>query len=342
MTLQQSLLSFSHFDVLQEQDHTWLMSIAQIQSYPVGTSLIQAGQQNHSLYLVLKGSPVIQLPDFDGKGEDLIPLAVGAFIGETALLDDHPPSFTVKANEPVEVLKISKQALANQLKSDRSFAARFYQLLAIKLSERLRQLSTLMAKRQIKEGEPLRKVLMVFATLNDSDVAWLLANGAAEKAPLGTALIQQGKAVPAIYLLLDGILGIYISTSDGGTTQEIEVAKRVKGDILGEMSFVDGGSASATVRALENAWFLAIPQPMLAEKMKTDQGFSSRFYQAIAQIMTTRCQNLLVQSRANLTSESVDMLSADIEVEDELDLDILEGTAIAGKRFDWMIQQLHR
>jgi hypothetical protein len=36
------------------------------------------------------------------------------------------------------------------------------------------------------------------------------------------------------------------------------------------------------------------------------------------------------------------VLSTDIEVEDELNLDVLEGTAIAATRFDWLIQQLRR
>jgi|GEM_PF-630800 len=337
------LLKFPHFDVLTDPDFDWLLSIAQTRSYPANTRLIQTGQESSSVYIVLNGSPVIQLPDPRGNRDEQISLSEGALVGETTLLGNALPPFTVIAPAPIDVLELPKQVLLRQLDRNREFAARFYRLLATKLSERLRQLSTLMAKRQIKEGEPLRKVLRVFATLNDSDVSWLLANGVAERASLGTALIQQGKAVPAIYLLLDGVLGVYINIGEAGLTQEIEVAKRVKGDILGEMSFVDGGSASATVKTLENAWFLTVAQSILAEKMSTDQGFASRFYQALAQIMTTRCQDLLVQSgAASLDGDSINLLSEDIEVEDELDLEVLEGTAIAGTRFDWMIQQLRR
>jgi hypothetical protein len=88
---------------------------------------------------------------------------------------------------------------------------------------------------------------------------------------------------------------------------------------------------------------LAIPQKVLANKLKEDQGFASRFYQAIAQIMSTQCQDLLLRGGvSSFNASQAELLSADIEVEDEIDLDVLEGTAIAGTRFEWMIQQLLR
>jgi bacteriocin-type transport-associated protein len=186
-------------------------------------------------------------------------------------------------------------------------------------------------------------VLVVFATLNDSDIAWMVANGVAEKAAPGSALIQQEQAVPAVYLLLEGMLGIYVSIPQNATVVEKEIAKRVKGEILGEMSFVDGGVASASVKSLEKAWVLALPQKKLAAKFKEDRGFAERFYRSLALILSNRYLDLLVRgSLADSRQSSVEMLSEDIEVEDELDLDLLERTAIAGSRFDWMIQQLRR
>lgn len=335
--------SLTHFNLFSEVDCEWLFTIGKTQSRSTNSTLIQANQESSAIYIVLEGELAIQLPDASTHRIDQIALGSGALIGETTILGHPVAPFSVVAAGDTQVLEIPRQSLNQQLTRNRDFAARFYRFLATKLSERLRQLSVLMAKRQVKEGEPLRKVLRVFATLNDSDVAWLLAQGTAERASLGTSLIEQGKAVPAIYLLLDGVLGVYINIGAGATIQEVEVAKRVKGDILGEMSFVDGGAASATVKTLENAWFLSVPQSTLSEKMRMDQGFASRFYQALAQIMTTRCQDLLVQGGlAHLTSESINLLSEEIEVEDELDLDVLEGTAIAGTRFDWMIQQLRR
>lgn len=338
----QLLARLRHFEILNKSDLEWLSANVQTKTYQVGDRLIEEGRGIDAVYLALTGKLAI-LEFLQGQTSPMLLLEPSEFVGEAALISQNPSSITIEAVEASEVLALPRQKLTQKLRSDRDFASRFYRLIAIKLSERLRRLSVLMAKRQIKEGEPLRKVLMVFATLNDSDVSWMLANGISEKMPVGTALIEQGKSVPAIYLLLEGMLGVYINTGDNGETREIEVAKRVKGDILGEMSFIDGGMASATVRTIEPSWVLALSQSMLAAKLQEDSGLASRFYLAIVQILSNRCQDLLVRGGLSaIDTRDTNLLSEDIEVEDEIDLDVLEGTAIAATRFDWLIQQLRR
>jgi bacteriocin-type transport-associated protein len=332
------LLQSNHLAILQDTDRHRLSAIAEPTPYAPGTVLLEAGSVSPCIYLPLDGSLNLILPPF---GPDpFMTLGAGEILGETSLLDHNPSPVTLTVGEPAQILALPRPALLQALHDDRDFSARFHNLLAVNLSERLRQLSKAMAQRNIKEGEPLRKVLLFFATLNDSDVAWLVAHGSAHKASPDTILIQQDRTVPAVYLLLDGTLGIYIHING----QEKFLATRVKGDILGEMSFIDGGAASATVKALEHTWVLAIPQSELAAKLKADEGFASRFYRAIAQIMFNRCQDLLI--RANVTHQSASSassyLSEDIEIEDEIDFDVLDGTAIAGTRFDWLIQQLRR
>ncbi len=341
--MKQLLSGFPAFGVLEDRDFDWLESVGQKKNYQSGTVLIEEGKSASSIYVCLSGNLAVTLTPPGASQQQLTTFSAGEIAGETLLLDQQVATATIAAAEPSELLVLPKQQLTDRLKSDREFAARFYHLLSINLSERLRQLTKSMASRNVKEGEPLRKVLVVFATLNDSDIAWMVANGVAQKAALGSALIQQEQPVPAVYLLLEGMLGIYVSIPQNGGTVEKEVAKRVKGEILGEMSFVDGGVASASVKALENAWVLALPQKTLAARFKEDSGFAERFYRSLALILSNRCLDLLIRgSLTNFSQDAIAMLSDDIEVEDELDLDVLEGTAIAGTRFDWMIQQLRR
>ncbi len=321
--------------ILHESDRDRLTQLAHQKTYAPGSCLIQAGEQSEQIFLGLTGRFETVFP---ASGSDpAVSLTVGELAGATALLSDQPAPTTIVTAETSEVLVISKAKLKLELSNDREFAARLYQLLATNLSEYLRELSKLMASRRVQEGEPLRKVLLVFATLDDSDVAWMIEHGKAEKSAAGTVLIQQDQLVPAVYLLLDGMLGINIAI-DG---QDREVAKRVKGDILGEMSFVDGGVASATVKALDNTWVLCISQADLTAKLQEDGAFAGRFYRAIAQVLSNRCQDLLI--RGSIAAAQVTSTANTLELEeDELDLDILDGTAIAGTRFDWMIQQLRR
>ena len=339
--MKQLLSNFPPFRVLEDRDFEWLQSIGQKKNYQPGNVLIEEGKSASFIYICLDGNLAVTMSTPEADKQELTTFPPGEIVGENFLLDQQGATVTVK--ESAELLVLPKEQLIKQLQQDREFASRFYHLLSICLSERLRKLTKLMAARNVKEGEPLRKVLVVFATLNDSDIAWMVANGVAEKSAPGSALIQQEQAVPAVYLLLEGTLGIYVAIPQNGKVVEKEVAKRVKGEILGEMSFVDGGTASASVKALENAWVLGLPQKTLVAKFKEDRGFAERFYRSLALILSNRCLDLFVRgSLANSNQSSVTMLSEDIEVEDELDIDLLEGTAIAGSRFDWMIQQLRR
>ena len=339
--MKQILSNFPAFRVLEDRDFEWLESIGQKKKYQSGTVLIEGGKSASSIYICFSGNLAVTMSLLEVSDQELTTFSAGEIIGENLLLEQQGATVTVK--ESAELLVLPKEQLTKQLQQDGKFAARFYHFLSICLSERLRKLTKLMAVRNVKEGEPLRKVLVVFATLNDSDIAWMVANGVAEKAAPGSALIQQEQAVPAVYLLLEGMLGIYVSIPQNATVVEKEIAKRVKGEILGEMSFVDGGVASASVKSLEKAWVLALPQKKLAAKFKEDRGFAERFYRSLALILSNRYLDLLVRgSLADSRQSSVEMLSEDIEVEDELDLDLLERTAIAGSRFDWMIQQLRR
>lgn len=339
--MQLPLASFANFHVLKPQDINWIQLTATQETCQPGIILIQEGKPIDFIYFLLEGQLAVMVSRQSGGEEQLRTLPAGEMMGEMSFLDNHLPAATIKALEPSQVLALSKAKLAQKLEQDGDFAARFYQLLAIKLSRQLRELSSVLTSNQAVAGEPLRKVLLMFAVLGDRDLEWMIANGVSEKVSPGTALIQQGKPVPAVYFLLEGTLGIYISLEANGQPMEKEVARSVKGEVLGEISFVETDMASATVKAMETAWLLAIPQPTLAAKLASDRPFASRFYRALAVVLSNRWRDRLVKRGfSTLTHNQTQMLSKDIEVEDELDLDVLEGTAIAGTRFNWMIRQL--
>ena len=120
-----------------------------------------------------------------------------------------------------------------------------------------------------------------------------------------------------------------------------EVAKLPNGEIVGEMSFVETGTASATVKAADRSLLLAVPQQQLSVKLQQNVGFASRFYRAIAAILVDRLRDQLMRRGfGRLAYKRGQSLEEDIEYEDELDLGMLEQTAIAGTRFDWLVKQM--
>ncbi|MDJ1184361.1 cyclic nucleotide-binding domain-containing protein [Roseofilum casamattae] len=340
--MQQTLSQFPYFEVLKSQDIDWIVSKSTVEDCAPGTVLIQQGSPVDSIYLSLSGTLAVMVSGEQQAEQELKQMHGGEMMGEMSFLDNHPPSATIKVVEPSQVLSIPKQKLAQKLENDGDFAARFYQVLAVKLSGQLRGLSDLLTQTEATAAsQPLRKVLLVFSILTDRDISWVISNGISQKVGPGTTLIEQGKRVPAVYILLEGNLGIYISLSDNGRNREKQVANSFKGEILGEMSFVETGMASATVKAAENSWVLGIDRAQLAAKLEYDRSFAARFYRAIAIVLSNRWRDRLFRRGfSTLESEQSDVLSEDIEAEDELDLDVIDGTALAGTRFDWMIRQL--
>ncbi|MHB8520227.1 MAG: cyclic nucleotide-binding domain-containing protein [Limisphaerales bacterium] len=177
----------------------------------------------------------------------------------------------------------------------------------------------------------MKKVLFIFGELDDLDIDWMTATGRKERIPAGTALIQEGKSVGALYIVLDGSLSVLVGQANGR-----EIARLGPGDIVGEISFVDARPPSATVKARDNSVVLAVPREKLAGKLQKDTAFAARFYRALAVFLSYRLRNTTLQ----LGYGADQILPVQMEEKDELDANLLDNVYLAGARFDRMVKQL--
>lgn len=136
----------------------------------------------------------------------------------------------------------------------------------------------------------MQKVLYILSELSDDDINWLIQVGQREEIPPGTVLIQEGESVDTLYILLDGALVVSISALEGR-----QIAHLATGEVVGEMSFIDARPPSATVQTLETSVVLAIPRPILAEKLQQDVVFAARFYRALAILLSHRLRGTVKQ-----------------------------------------------
>lgn len=329
------------FKVLQPEDFAFIQQTATIKVVAADTVLIQEGKVGEFLYIVLDGTLQVSISQGNGNQDvEIARLSRGEIVGEMSFIDDRPPSATVKAFNSCQLLALPKQKLQLKVERDPDFAARFYHELAMKLSNRLRNMSSLLAQSKILPGQSLRKVLYLFAVLNDNDIDWLTTYGRKEKVPKGTVLIQQGEAVEAVYFLLKGAFAVVITLTVDGQVTEREIARRASGEIVGEMSFVEVGVASATIRCAENSFVLAIPQDLLREKLQRDRGFAMRFYRSLTIVLVDRLRDDLVRRGFGTQAYNQEQFLDNVEYEDEIPLDVLELTLLAGTRFKWMMNRL--
>lgn len=182
-----------------------------------------------------------------------------------------------------------------------------------------------------QEGTRVRKTLYLFGILNEADIGWMMATGRQEYIPAGAILVQESQPLDAMYIVLQGAFRVSIAAG-GGT----ELARLQTGEVIGEISFVDSRPPAATVTALEDALVLAIPRRHLFAKLAQDEGFAARFYQALSVFLADRMRSTV----SRLGYRSTDDLVEDVEYEDELDPQVLQRTALAGARFDWMLKRL--
>jgi bacteriocin-type transport-associated protein len=177
----------------------------------------------------------------------------------------------------------------------------------------------------------VRKVLYILSELDDEDVDWLVEHGSRVAYPAGTVLIEEGRPIPVLYVLLDGRLSVTLSSHGGA-----EVARLRSGEVLGELSFLDSRPPSATVTALDDATVLSVPRALLEAKLAADPSFAARFYRALGIFLASRLRS--TQDRLGYGGDRI--LDDDVRHEDEVDPEVLGSLSLAGARFDWMLKRL--
>ena len=176
----------------------------------------------------------------------------------------------------------------------------------------------------------MSKVLVILGELSDRDIDWMLANGKRTQVQAGTILITEGEPLDALYIVLDGTLSISVSSLG-----DKEIGKIISGEVLGEMSFVDGRLPSATVTAIEECLMLSIPRRLLTEKLEQDVLFSLRFYRAITKFLSYRLRDTVKRF-----GEKGDYLIYEHPDDERPTQQNVDDPDLAESRFKWLLQRL--
>lgn len=176
----------------------------------------------------------------------------------------------------------------------------------------------------------MRKILFIFGVLNDADVDWMVRAGAKRHVRGGDVLIHEGKLIDSIILLLSGKMAVSVEGAG-------EVAQLVSGDFIGEMSLVDSAPPSATVTAKTDCTALFIAKQTLQRKLGDDVAFASRFYHALAILLSDR---LRATEKRMAYGQEQDLEDESIRLKDELDLGVLDHVSMAGDRFDRLLKRV--
>lgn len=174
----------------------------------------------------------------------------------------------------------------------------------------------------------MKRVVFILGVLDDDDVDWLIEAGQRQELQPGQELIREGEPCDHIYLILDGGLEVSVAA-----LSDQPIAHLATGEVVGEMSFVDSQPPSATVSALEPSIVLAISCTQLRHKLQQDIWFASRFYRALAILLSSRLRSTVKHLQGEHWRPVASLNDAGL---DEMN-DML---SIGGIRFDWMLKRL--
>ena len=81
----------------------------------------------------------------------------------------------------------------------------------------------------------------------------------------------------------------------------LEIAQLGAGELFGDMGFIEGLPASASIIAQEPTTVEIIDPEHVRHLIKMDPGFYGRFYQSLAKILSRRLREAIVQSVADFS-----------------------------------------
>lgn len=177
----------------------------------------------------------------------------------------------------------------------------------------------------------MSKVLVILGELSDRDIDWMLANGKRTYIQPGTTLIIEAQPLDALYIVLEGTLSVSVASLG-----DKEIGKITCGEVLGEMSFVDGRLPSASVTAIEECLILSISRRLLTEKLEQDVLFSLRFYRAITKFLSSRLRGTV----RRFGEETDYLIYQDPDDDRPTQQQLLENPDLAQSRFDWLLKRL--
>ena len=360
---------------LSNSDLQWLRMVGTQQQIEAGTILVRQNQPVNFLYIVISGEFVATIAKNQGNlgrafalledeadlKEEINRFGSGETIGEMCFFDANLAVSTIEAAARGLVLVVPRKELQIKLRQDLSFAARFYRAIALLLLNRFNKLVKVFLRRPRGQIAPLQDVPLIFGELYDSDIDWLVEQGAIETILAGETAIEAGQQVENLYILIEGKMSVAVrevqrnritsvfaaleSSGNNLLTESESAARQIarvsKGEIIGEVVSLDVKLSPSTYRAVQNSILLAIPRRQLLVKLQQDIGMGSRFYRIVVMLLAGRLDGLISRLGFGRSSYRMgDRLSAETTYEDEIDLDVIDNLTIGGARFDWMLKRL--
>jgi CRP-like cAMP-binding protein len=132
----------------------------------------------------------------------------------------------------------------------------------------------------------MRTTIALSDGLRDEDMLWLFQVGEERVVNRGTAIVYEGVRPNAIFVVIRGSFNVGVET-----LADEPLAKLGAGELIGEISFLEGSPASATIVAEERSAVIVVDNQVLNERLRENTAFAARMYRAFALVAERRLRN---------------------------------------------------
>lgn len=333
--------AFNYLTEASSELQSCLRDQGRVISCEPGTLLIEEGMVSDRVIILLDGDIAINTTDHRGNKQHLATLSSGAIVGEMSWLEQRPAVADVVTSTPSTTLELSVSVLDALAGRQPSLAAEWQRLIAQKLAAQIQSQNAWIHRYEGpgEDIEPLRKVLVLFAELDDQDINTLARIGSLRRVQPGGTLLQQGDEVPSVFLILAGEAEIFVAIN--GVNKQVGSSRR--GELLGELTLLnkEAQGATATVQSVGGMELLELDKTSLNQALQDDAKLAGRFFRSLSCMLSQRSRDQLLARQLAKRSQSAERDEGDDDG-DELDLSQLGGINRAGQRFNTLCQKFQR
>lgn len=144
----------------------------------------------------------------------------------------------------------------------------------------IKQPSTRVLPDVLEKINAIREIRL-FQHFGERSLMKILALADTREVGVGEKLIERGRILNEMFIILDGELSIDLGQGPIAATVK-------KGEVVGEMSLFDGSLPSATLAGVQNTVVLSLTREHLFKAMKEDVEFAARFELGVLQAVIQR------------------------------------------------------
>lgn len=172
----------------------------------------------------------------------------------------------------------------------------------------------------------MTKALFILNELINEDLDWISDKCRKKIIEPNEVLIREAQEIQALYMVLSGILSVSIKPLGNK-----ELGRIYRGEVVGEISFIDNRPTVATVKGLEESIVLEISRWELAAKLKRNMAFASRFYRGISMCLADRMRGTV--GRLGYGQD----LENDLNQNEAMNPIIMHNLELAQAKFNWLM-----